>query len=163
MVDIEIHTWFSLFLNLETNQILYSVLVSWKVYKIQPIIVAYQKPGNLKFYSPFRINIQKREGHFNFEKPVFDFSVLYPKKSGLNKKFKVSTLNIRIKQSGLKVSHSKVPSSVPSIIHYFLLIQPWRDVSLLFIIKSWENCLQLLLGKNFLYIFLLFLVFTEKI
>ena len=81
------------------------------MYKIQPIRVAYQKPGNLKFYAPFKINIQKREELSNFEKPVFDFSVLYPKKSGLSKKLKVSTLDIRIKQSGLKVSNSKVPSS----------------------------------------------------
>ena len=43
--------------------------------------------------------------------PVFDFSVLYPKKSGLSKKLKVSTLDIPIKQSGLQVSHSKVSSS----------------------------------------------------
>ena len=70
----------------------------------------YQKLRNLKFCAPFKI--QKRKGLSNFEKPVFDFSVLYPKKSGLSKKLKVSTLNIRIKQSGLKVSHSKVPSSV---------------------------------------------------
>jgi len=69
----------------------------------------YQKRGNLKFCAPFKINIQKREGLSNFEKPVSDFSVLYPKKSGLRKKLKVSTLDIRIKQSGLKVSHSKVP------------------------------------------------------
>ena len=47
----------------------------------------------------------------NFEKLVFDFSVLYSKKSGLSKKSKVSTLDFRIKQSELKVSHSKVPSS----------------------------------------------------
>ena len=33
------------------------------------------------------------------------------KKSGLSKTLKVSTLDIRIKQLGLKVSHSKVPSS----------------------------------------------------
>ena len=57
------------------------------------------------------LRLQKQEGLSNFENPVFDFSVLYPKKSGLNKKSKVSTLDIRIKQSGLKLSHSKVPSS----------------------------------------------------
>ena len=79
------------------------------MYKIQPIGVGYQKPGNLKFCPPFKINIQKREGLSNFEKPEFDFSVL--KKSGLSKKLKVSTLDIRIKQSGLKVSDNKVPSS----------------------------------------------------
>ena len=47
----------------------------------------------------------------NFEKPVFDFSVLYPKKSGLSKILKVPTLDIRIKQSGLKVSNIIVSSS----------------------------------------------------
>ena len=56
----------------------------------------------MKFCAPFKISIQKREGLSNFEKPVFDFSVLYPKKSGLSKKLKVSTLDIRIKKSGLK-------------------------------------------------------------
>ena len=103
MVDIEINALSSLFLNLETNLILYLY---------QPIRVAYQKPGNLKFYAPFQINIQRREKLSNFEKPVFHFSVLYPKKRGLSKKLKVSTLDIRIKQSGLKVFHYKVPSSV---------------------------------------------------
>jgi len=34
------------------------------------------------------------------------------KKEWINQQLKVSTLDIRIKQSGLKVSHSKVPSSV---------------------------------------------------
>ena len=63
MVDIEINTWSFLFLNLKTNLILY---LSSKVYKIQPIRVSYQKPGNLKFCAPFKINIQKREGLPNF-------------------------------------------------------------------------------------------------
>ena len=68
---------------------------------------------------PFKINIQKREGLFNFEKPVFDFSVYnIQKKSGLSKKLKVRALNIRIKQSALKVSHSKVPSSVMIVYKY---------------------------------------------
>ena len=93
------------------------------MYKIQPIRVAYQKPENLKFCAPFKNNIQKREGLSNLEKPVFDFSVLYPKKSGLSKKLKVSTLDIRIKQSGLKVSNSKVPSSgyLSYILHAVIL------------------------------------------
>ena len=54
------------------------------MYKIQPIGVAYQKPENLKFARHLRLlAIQKQEGLSNFEKLVFDFSVLYPKKSGL--------------------------------------------------------------------------------
>ena len=80
------------------------------MHKIQPIRVLHQKPGNLKFCAPFKIDIQKREGLYNFEKPFFDFSVLYSKKSELSKKLK-STLDIQIKKSGSKVSHSKVPSS----------------------------------------------------
>ena len=51
----------------------------------------------LNFLAPFNINTQKQEVLTNFGKPVFDFSVLYPKKSGLSKKLKVSTLDIRIK------------------------------------------------------------------
>ena len=77
MVDIEINAWSSLFLDLETNLIFY---VYPEVYKIQPIRVAYQKALILKFRAPFKIFIHKREGLSNFEKPVFDFSVLYPKK-----------------------------------------------------------------------------------
>ena len=40
------------------------------------------------------------------------FYTIYPKKSGLSKILKVSTVDIRIKQSGLKVSHSKVPAAL---------------------------------------------------
>ena len=107
MVDIEINAWSSLFLNLETNLILY--LYPQKVYKIQPIRVAYQiqKPGNLKFCAPFKINTQKIEGLSDFENLIF---LYIPGKSGSSKKFKVSTLNIRIKQSGLKLSHLKFPA-----------------------------------------------------
>ncbi len=70
MVDIEINAWSFLFLNLKTNLILY---LSSKVYKIQPIRVSYQKPGNLKFCAPFKINIQKREGLSKFEKRFWIF------------------------------------------------------------------------------------------
>ena len=54
--------------------------------------------------------------------------------SGLCKKSKVSTLDIRIKQSGLKVSDSKVPSSG----HIFGL----RDIS--------PKCLLYFLHKGLL-------------
>ena len=64
------------------------------MYKIQPIRVAYQKPENLKFCAPFKINIQKREGLFNFEKPGFFFCTISKKKNGIRKKLKVSTLDI---------------------------------------------------------------------
>ena len=59
---IEINAWSSPFL--KTNLISY--LYPEKC--IQPIKVAYQKPGNLKSCEPFKINIQKREGLLNFEK-----------------------------------------------------------------------------------------------
>ena len=55
------------------------------------------KPINLKFCAPFKINIQKREELSNLEKPVFDFSQLYPRKNGLRRKSK----------SGLRISHLK--------------------------------------------------------
>jgi len=44
--------------------------------------------------------------------------VTLPKKSGLSKKLKVSTLDIRIKQLGLKVSNSKVPNSVRTFLYF---------------------------------------------
>ena len=67
-------------------------------------------PANLKFCAPFKINIQIRELLSNLKKNGFWFFSTISKKEWI-KKLKVSTLDIRIKQSGLKVSHSKVPSS----------------------------------------------------
>ena len=64
----------------------------------------YQNSENLKYWAPFKITIYRK-------KSVLDFSVLYSEKSGLSKKLKVSTMVTWIKQSGSKVSHSKVPSS----------------------------------------------------
>ena len=66
------------------------------------------KPINLKFCSPFQINIQKREELSNLDKPVFNFSLLNPRKNGLRRKSKVCSLNTQIKKSGLMISHSKV-------------------------------------------------------
>ena len=109
-MDIEINAWSSIIINLETNLILYLYPEKGKQNSTNQSRVL-QKPENLKFSAPFKINIQKREGFSNFDKPVFDFLYYIQKKSGLSKKLKVSTLDIRIKQSGLKVSHSKVPSS----------------------------------------------------
>ncbi len=51
------------------------------------------KPINLKFYAPIRINIQKREELSNFKKPVFDFSLLYPRTKGLRRKSTVCPLD----------------------------------------------------------------------
>ena len=57
------------------------------MYNIQPIRVAYMKPINLKFFVPFKIINRNRLS--NLEKPVFEFSLLYPRKNGLRRKSKV--------------------------------------------------------------------------
>jgi len=44
-----------------------------------------------------KINIQKQEGLSNSKKPVFDFSLLYPRKNGLRRKSKVCPLDTQIK------------------------------------------------------------------
>jgi len=109
MVDIEINAWSSLFLNLETNLILY--LYSKKCIKTTNQSRE-SEAGKFEFFARhLRLIYRNGRDSLNFEKSVFEFSVLCPKKSGLSKKSKVSTLDIRIKQSGLKVSHSKVLSS----------------------------------------------------
>ena len=43
------------------------------------------------------IDIQIWEELSNFEKPVFDFSLLYPRKNGLRRKSKVCPLDTQIK------------------------------------------------------------------
>ena len=75
------------------------------------------------FQKPFKITTQKRGGLSNFDKPVFDFSVVYSKTSALSKKLKVFTFDILIKKLGLQVSHSKVPSSDKTILLLPLLPQ----------------------------------------
>ena len=64
-----------------------------KEYKIQPIRVAYQKPGNLQFCVPLQGNIQKLEGLYKFE-ALFLFLCTISKKSGLRKKFSVGIKGI---------------------------------------------------------------------
>ena len=56
-----------------------------------------------KFDAPFK----EREGLPIDEKPVFDFSALNPKKSGLSKKLKIGYSD----SVGIKSRASKVPSS----------------------------------------------------
>ena len=74
-----------------------------------------------------KINIQTREGLSNFDKPVFNLSAI-TKKSGLSKTLKVSTLDIQIKRSGLKVS--KVPcSSVRTIMLWISKIYLHQSLS----------------------------------
>ena len=60
MVDIKIKVWSSLFLNFQTNLILY--LYPEKCKKIQPIRVAYHYPVNIKFNVPFKIGIKGTGG-----------------------------------------------------------------------------------------------------
>ena len=55
------------------------------------------KPIALKFCAPFKINIQKREGLSFLKNPVFDFSLLYPRKNGLRRKLKVCKLDTQIR------------------------------------------------------------------
>ena len=58
---------------------------------------------------PFKISVQKREGLSNIEKRGFDFSVIYQNEEW--SKPKSVSLGFQIKQSELKVFHSKGPSS----------------------------------------------------
>ena len=51
----------------------------------------------LKFWATLKIYIQKRKGLSNFEKQVFDLSLLNPKKNGLRRKSKVSPMDTQIK------------------------------------------------------------------
>ena len=56
------------------------------------------------------------------------------KKSGLNNKFKVSTENIQIKRSGLRISYSKVFSSEE------IKVKIWTTFEITFFLKKekWE-------------------------
>ena len=54
------------------------------------------KPINLKFCAPVKIIYRNGRGSLN-KKPVFDFSLLFPRKNGLRRKSKVSLLDIQIK------------------------------------------------------------------
>ena len=55
------------------------------------------KPINFKFCVPFKINIHKRERLSYIEKPVFDFSLLYPRKNSVRRKSKGCPLDTQIK------------------------------------------------------------------
>ena len=87
--------YFFFFNNLKINIIF--TFVSRKVNTIQPIRVAYRKPGNLKFYMPC-----------NEKTSVVGWNrVAIFKKREKEQKSKVSTDDIQIKRSVLKVSNSK--------------------------------------------------------
>ena len=55
--------------------------------------------------------------NFSLEKTIYGYP-MREKKIGLGQKWKVSTVDIRIKKSGLKFIHSKVPSSVRKWIRH---------------------------------------------
>ena len=115
MMDIEINGWSSPLLDLETNLILY--LYPEKCIKLDKSESCIRSRKIWNFARHLRI-IYKKGGTLSYWKTgflIFLYSI--PKKSGLGKKLKVSTLDIRIKQSGLKVSHFKVPSAVYTNLH----------------------------------------------
>ena len=68
--------------------------------------------------------MDRREGLSKFEKNGFLF---FCKNSGISKKLKVSTLDIRIKQ--IKLSHPKVPSSELKTFEWDIL-NPDRIINL---------------------------------
>ena len=92
MVDIEINAWSSLFLNIETNLILY--LYSEKCIKSNQSESHIWNPINLKFCAPFKIYTETG-GTLNKKKPVFEFSILYPIR--LRRKSKVCPMDTQIK------------------------------------------------------------------
>ena len=103
MVDIEINAWSSLFLNLETNLILY--LYHEKCIKFNQSESRIRSREIWNFARHLGLIYRNLRDSLILRNRFFYFSVLYPKKSGLNKIIKVSTLDIRIKESGLQVSY----------------------------------------------------------
>ena len=102
MMDIEIN---ASNLNLETNLILY--LYHEKCIKFNQLKSLIRSREIWNFARHVRL-IYRIGKNSLILKNRFLIFLYYIQKS---KKLKVSTLDIRIKQSGLKVSHSKVPSS----------------------------------------------------
>ena len=101
MVDIGINAWSSLFDNLKINIILQDYLKSvWKTIIIWETVAADQRKAGNQWENR---NILIGENNLLISKER--------EKSGLGLKLKVSTVDIRIKKSGLKSIHSKVPSS----------------------------------------------------
>ena len=109
-MDIEINAWSSFFLNLETSLILYLYPEKCIRFNQSESLIRIREIWNFARHLRF-INRNGRDSLI-LKKSVFVISVQYPKKNGINKKLKVSTLDIRIKQTGLMVFHSLVPSSV---------------------------------------------------
>ena len=113
MVDIEINDWSPLFLNLKTIVILClcpEKCIKFNQSELGIRIWNFCTPFNDSSLIYLRLIYTHWRGSLIFKNRYLVFSTTY-KKSGLSKKLKVSTLDIPIKQSGLKVSHSKVLNS----------------------------------------------------
>ena len=83
------------------------------MYKLHPSRVAHQKPGNLKFCPHLSLIYRNRRDSLILKNRFFIFLYFILSKKGSSKhKFKVSTLDIRIKLSGLQVSYSIFSCSV---------------------------------------------------
>jgi len=95
MVDIEINAWSTLFLNLETNLILY--LYPEMCIKLNQSESCIWSREIWNFARHLRLICRNGRDFLIFKKMVLDFCLLHPKKFGLSKKLKVSTLDIRIK------------------------------------------------------------------
>ena len=62
----------------EANRFWVLVRQSWCTVR-----VPYLKPINFEFCWPFKIIYRNGRDSLNFKKPVFDFSLLYPRKNGI--------------------------------------------------------------------------------
>ena len=133
MVDIGINAWSSLFDNLKINIILQDYLKSvWKTVIIGETAAANQRKADNQWENR---NILIGENDLRISKDR-------EKKSGLGLKWKVSTVDIRIKKSGLKFIHSKVPSSVFSVLSVLPMNEEFRsdfDMFRLYQTTFWKN------------------------
>ena len=117
-VDIESKSWSSLFLNLETSLILY--LYPEKCIKLNQS--EWRIRGREIWIFSRHLRLICRNGWDSLIlKNQFLIFLFYIQKR-MSKKLKVSTVDIWIKKSGLKVSHSKVPSSELRYKHKIRLV-----------------------------------------
>ena len=92
----------------------------WAIFLILSFSRVYMKPINLKFYLPFKMNKQKREGSLILKNWFLFFSTI-SKKERFKKKIKSVYSDTQIKKSELRISHSKVFSSDISDIQILFL------------------------------------------
>ena len=108
MVDIGINAWSSLFDNLKIILIILQDYFKsvWEMIKFKLIFNHLINCSNQSEKSGQPMREQK---YSHWRKQLTD--IQGERKSGLGLKWKGSTVDIRIKKSGLKLIHSKVPSS----------------------------------------------------